>query len=70
MSTYLWSGLLIVAAFLVLRDSRILHRERDDPPDPVRADLELLLAEWHPDEGTALRWSLEWCARNHDRTYR
>lgn len=37
---------------------------RHDP----RADIELLLNHWQPDEGTALHWSLEWCARNQRTT--
>lgn len=35
----------------------------------TRAAVETLLAAWQPVEGTPLRWSLEWLARNTDRTH-
>ncbi|MBB0990039.1 hypothetical protein G6009_00855 [Dietzia sp. SLG510A3-30A2] len=34
----------------------------------TRAAVETLLAAWQPVEGSPLRWSLEWLARNTDRT--
>lgn len=41
--------------------------ESDDAK--TRAAVETLLAAWQPVEGTPLRWSLEWLARNTDRTH-
>lgn len=35
----------------------------------TRQAVELLLAAWQPVDGTPLRWSLEWLARNTDRTH-
>lgn len=42
---------------------------RDTEADKTRQAVELLLAAWQPVEGSPLHWSLEWLARNTDRTH-
>jgi len=58
-------------------DTRIAIAYARDVIDQMRADteaaktraaVETLLAAWQPVEGSPLRWSLEWLARNTDRT--
>ena len=60
-------------------DTRVVAAYARDIADTLRRDteaaktrqaVELLLAAWQPVEGSPLRWSLEWLARNTDRTIR
>lgn len=45
------------------------QKRADTEAARTRQAVELLLAAWQPVEGTPLRWSLEWLARNTDRTH-
>ena len=44
------------------------QKRADTEAAKTRAAVETLLAAWQPVEGSPLRWSLEWLARNTDRT--
>lgn len=44
------------------------QKRADSDDAKTRAAVETLLAAWQPVEGSPLRWSLEWLARNTDRT--